>query len=128
LGYPDRYRQADGKIRDIADDNVHLLPPFRTRHDDLNVFNFDVTPGKSCCQDKSEHVQIPPEAGNTHVLFHHDGEPSVKLVAVCNLLEAITYLRKWHPDLDILRVEFVALIEIVSGSPRATLTWVARAE
>jgi hypothetical protein len=25
--------------------------------------------------------------------------------------------RRWRPDFDILRVEFVALIEIVSGSP-----------
>ena len=48
---------------------------------------------------------------------HHDGEIPVKLVAACNLHEAITYLRKWHPDLDVLRVEFVAMIEIVSGSP-----------
>jgi len=29
----------------------------------------------------------------------------------------MVYMCKWHPDLDILRVEFVALIEIVSGSP-----------
>jgi hypothetical protein len=27
------------------------------------------------------------------------------------------YVRKWHPDLDILRVEFVAMIELLSGSP-----------
>jgi hypothetical protein len=46
-----------------------------------------------------------------------EGEPPVKQVAACDLHEAITYLRKWHPDLDILRVEFVAMIEIVSGSP-----------
>jgi len=48
---------------------------------------------------------------------HGEGEPPVKQVAACDLHEAITYLRKWHPDLDILRVEFVALIEMVSGSP-----------
>jgi hypothetical protein len=29
----------------------------------------------------------------------------------------MAYMRKCHPDLDILRVEFVTLIEIVSGSP-----------
>jgi hypothetical protein len=46
-----------------------------------------------------------------------DGEPPGKQVAACDLHEAITYLRTWHPELDILRVEFVALIEIVSGSP-----------
>jgi hypothetical protein len=27
------------------------------------------------------------------------------------------YMRKRHADFDILRVEFVALIEMVSGSP-----------
>jgi hypothetical protein len=48
---------------------------------------------------------------------HGEGEPPVKRVAACDLHEVITYLRKWHRDLDILRVEFVALIEIVSGSP-----------
>jgi hypothetical protein len=29
----------------------------------------------------------------------------------------MAHMRKCHPDLDIMRVEFVALIEIVSGSP-----------
>jgi len=52
-----------------------------------------------------------------HRPAHGDGEPTVKQVAACDLHEAITYLRKWHPELDILRVEFVAMIEIVSGSP-----------
>jgi len=37
--------------------------------------------------------------------------------APIKLHEAITYLRKWHPELDILRVEFFAMIEIVSSSP-----------
>ena len=45
------------------------------------------------------------------------GEPPVKGVAACDLREAIAYVRKWHPGLDILRVELVALIEMVSGSP-----------
>ena len=27
------------------------------------------------------------------------------------------YFNSWHPDLDIRRVEFIALVEIVSGSP-----------
>jgi hypothetical protein len=48
---------------------------------------------------------------------HGDDKPPVKQVAACDLHEAITYLRKWHPDLDVLRAEFVAMIEIVSGSP-----------
>ena len=48
---------------------------------------------------------------------HGEGELPVKQVAACALHEAIAYVRKWHPDFDILRVEFVALIEIVSGSP-----------
>jgi len=38
---------------------------------------------------------------------HGEGEPPVKQVAACDLHEAIAYLRKWHPDLDVLRVEFV---------------------
>ena len=38
-------------------------------------------------------------------------------VAGCSLHEAMTYMRKFHADVDILRVEFVALIEMVSGSP-----------
>ena len=46
-----------------------------------------------------------------------EGELPVKQVAACDLHEAFAYLHKWHPDFDILRVEFVALIEIVSGSP-----------
>jgi hypothetical protein len=45
------------------------------------------------------------------------GEPPVKRVAACDLYEAIVYLRKWHPDLDIQRVELVAMIQILSGSP-----------
>ena len=46
-----------------------------------------------------------------------DGEPLIKRVAACDLCEALAYIRKWHPDLDILRVELVAMIEMVSGSP-----------
>ena len=48
---------------------------------------------------------------------HSDGTSPVKQVAACDLHEAVTYLRKWHPDFDILRAKFVALIEIVSASP-----------
>jgi hypothetical protein len=48
---------------------------------------------------------------------HRDGEPNEKRVAAGDLMEALIYMRKWHPDLDILRVEMVALIEMVSGSP-----------
>jgi hypothetical protein len=46
-----------------------------------------------------------------------EGQPPVKRVAATDLHEAIAYVRKWHSDLDILRVELVALIEMVSGSP-----------
>jgi hypothetical protein len=46
-----------------------------------------------------------------------EGHPPVKRVAATDLHEAIAYMRKWHSDLDILRVELVALIEMVSGSP-----------
>jgi hypothetical protein len=38
-------------------------------------------------------------------------------VAACDLREAIAYMHKWHPDLDIQRAELVAMIEMVSGSP-----------
>jgi hypothetical protein len=44
-------------------------------------------------------------------------EPPVKQVAACNLHEAIKYMRKRHADFDILHVQFVALIEMVAGSP-----------
>jgi hypothetical protein len=46
-----------------------------------------------------------------------DHEPPVKRIAACSLHEALVYLRRWHSDLDILRVELVAVIEMVSGSP-----------
>jgi predicted nucleic acid-binding Zn ribbon protein len=44
-------------------------------------------------------------------------EPPVKQVAACNLQEAMKYMRKRHADFDILHVQFVALIEMVAGSP-----------
>jgi len=46
-----------------------------------------------------------------------EGQPPVRQVAASDLHEAVAYMRKWHPDLDILRVELVAVIEMVSGSP-----------
>ncbi len=48
---------------------------------------------------------------------HGEDEPAAKRVAACDLQEAMVYMRKWHADLDIWRVEFVALIEMISGSP-----------
>ena len=42
---------------------------------------------------------------------------ALSVIAACDLHEAITHLQKWHLGLDVLRVEFVAMIEIVSGSP-----------
>jgi hypothetical protein len=48
---------------------------------------------------------------------HGEGEPPLKQVAACDLQEAMMYMRKRHADFDILRVEFAALIEMVSGSP-----------
>jgi hypothetical protein len=48
---------------------------------------------------------------------HGEDEPPVERVAACNIHEAMAYMREFHADLDILRVEFVAVIEIVSGSP-----------
>jgi len=46
-----------------------------------------------------------------------ENEPPVKLVAACDLEEAMIYMRKSHAGLDILRIELVALIEMLSGSP-----------
>jgi len=46
-----------------------------------------------------------------------EGQPPVKRVAASDLHETIAYMRKWHSDLDTLRVELVALIELVCGSP-----------
>jgi len=45
-----------------------------------------------------------------------EGEPPVKRIAARGLHEAIAYMRKWHSDLDIQRVELVAMIEMLSGS------------
>jgi hypothetical protein len=46
-----------------------------------------------------------------------EGVPPVKLVAACDLLEAVAYMQEWHPDLDIQQMELMALIEMLSGSP-----------
>jgi Uri superfamily endonuclease len=46
-----------------------------------------------------------------------EGESRVKRIAACSLHEALVYMRRWHADLDILRVELVDVIEMVSGSP-----------
>jgi hypothetical protein len=46
-----------------------------------------------------------------------EAEPLVKRVAACDLHEALAYMQIWHSDLDIQRVELVAMIEMVSGSP-----------
>jgi len=48
---------------------------------------------------------------------HGEAEPPVKRIAACDLYEAIAYMRKWHAELDIVRVELVAVIEMLSGSP-----------
>ena len=60
---------------------------------------------------------VKPACINSLAVADGEGEPPVKRVAACDLHEAIAYMRKWHPGLDILRVELVALIEMVSGSP-----------
>jgi hypothetical protein len=44
-------------------------------------------------------------------------QPPVDWVAASDLHEAIAHMLKWHSDLDIQRVELVAVIEMVSGSP-----------
>jgi hypothetical protein len=77
----------------------------RTRH----AFKTGFRPGRSgACEARLFQFTGPADGA---------GEPPVKRVAACDLHEAIAYMRKWHPGLDILRVELVALIEMVSGSP-----------
>jgi hypothetical protein len=50
-------------------------------------------------------------------VVNSEGEPLARRVAACDLHEAIAYIRKWQPELDIQRIELVAVIEMVSGSP-----------
>jgi hypothetical protein len=47
---------------------------------------------------------------------HGEAESPVKQIAACDLNEAMMYMQRRHADFDILRVEFVALIEMLSGS------------
>ena len=47
---------------------------------------------------------------------HGEAEPPVKQIAACDLNEAMMYMQRRHADFVILRVEFVALIEMLSGS------------
>src|ERR1700676_659820 len=42
----------------VEDRSEIVGPPVRRLADNLNVFKFDITPGRGCCQEKSEHVQI----------------------------------------------------------------------
>jgi len=46
-----------------------------------------------------------------------EGQPPIEWVAASDFHEAIAYMRKWHSDIEIQRVELVAMIELVSGSP-----------
>ena len=43
--------------------------------------------------------------------------PRVVQIAASELLEAVTYMRRWHEDFRIQRVEALGLIEMLSGSP-----------
>ena len=66
-------------------------------------------PGRSgACE-----ARLFPFTGQTH----GEGEQPVRLVGASDVQEAMIYMRKSHRDLDVLNVEFVALIEMVSGSP-----------
>jgi hypothetical protein len=42
---------------------------------------------------------------------------TVKREAARDLQEAMGYMRKWHAGLDIVRVELVGVIEMLSASP-----------
>jgi hypothetical protein len=61
----------------------------------------------------------PAKPAHLHSLAKRHGEAEIPLkqVAACDLHEAMTYMRRRHADFDILRVEFVALIEMLPGSP-----------
>ncbi|HSU31635.1 MAG TPA: hypothetical protein VLJ11_10390 [Bryobacteraceae bacterium] len=43
--------------------------------------------------------------------------PRVVRIAASELLEAVRYMRQWHGDFRIQRVEALGLIELLSGSP-----------
>ena len=50
-------------------------------------------------------------------LVNEREEPPVERVAARTLDEAFAYMRKWQGDFEIVRVELVCLIEVLSGSP-----------
>lgn len=43
--------------------------------------------------------------------------PRVLQIAADGLLQAATYMNRWHQDFRIQRVEAIGLIEMISGSP-----------
>jgi hypothetical protein len=45
------------------------------------------------------------------------GEEAVIRVAASNLEEALAYVRARHADLQIIRIDFVGMIRLISGSP-----------
>ena len=43
--------------------------------------------------------------------------PPVERVAACEIDEALLYMRRYHPHFEILRVELVTTMVMISGSP-----------
>jgi hypothetical protein len=43
--------------------------------------------------------------------------PPVERVAACEIEEALLYMKRYHPHFEILRVELVMTIVMISGSP-----------
>ena len=44
-------------------------------------------------------------------------EPPVAMVAAASLEEALAYIRKRYSDLQVVRVECLGMVRLVSGSP-----------
>ena len=43
--------------------------------------------------------------------------PPVERVAACEIAEAVLYMTRYHPHFEILRIELVTTIVMISGSP-----------
>ena len=46
-----------------------------------------------------------------------DEEVPVERVAAVELEEALAHMKKWHPDFEIMQVELLFTVEMISGSP-----------
>lgn len=89
--------------------NVCVMPRTRSQRAQGALHKSRFRPGRSgACEARLFRFTGQANGGD---------EPSTKLVAACDIHEALIYVRKSDAELDILGVEFVALIEMLSGSP-----------